>query len=314
MAERKDQFRLGFASFLMLFVELALIRWVTSNNVFVTKATNFVLLASFLGIGIGFLNARSPRDYLRWTPVALLALTGFVLGFPVVLGSLSGGQPYQGLGGMPALPQPVSLSAIFVLAALTMAGLGQGVARIFTRLQPLSAYRLDIAGSLAGIALFSLLSFLSQPPGVWGIIACGGVALMLMPRLRWWQVGAPLASAGLLFATSFIGQIWSPYNKLSVSATGGPNPALNVSANNIPYQAARSLPVLERQKPFYFYPYLHVPASQLKQVLIIGAGTGNDTAVALHEGAQHVDAVEIDLQLVQLGRDRSPAHRTTAAG
>src|SRR5215467_5706058 len=36
--------RLVFASFLMLFVELALIRWVTANNVFVTKATNFVLL------------------------------------------------------------------------------------------------------------------------------------------------------------------------------------------------------------------------------------------------------------------------------
>ena len=54
--------RLVFASFLMLFVELALIRWVTANNVYVTKATNFVLLASFLGIGIGFLNARTRRD------------------------------------------------------------------------------------------------------------------------------------------------------------------------------------------------------------------------------------------------------------
>ena len=66
--------RLVFASFVMLFVELALIRWVTANNVYVTKATNFVLLASFLGIGIGFLNARTRRDYLRWTPVALLLL------------------------------------------------------------------------------------------------------------------------------------------------------------------------------------------------------------------------------------------------
>src|SRR5215813_13076550 len=56
--------RLAFASFLMLFVELALIRWVSANNVFVTNATNFVLLASFLGIGIGFLNARAERDYV----------------------------------------------------------------------------------------------------------------------------------------------------------------------------------------------------------------------------------------------------------
>jgi hypothetical protein len=51
----------------MLFVELALIRWVGANNVFVNNATNFVLLASFLGIGIGFLNARSGRGFVRWT-------------------------------------------------------------------------------------------------------------------------------------------------------------------------------------------------------------------------------------------------------
>src|SRR6266576_5033655 len=105
----RDQARLVFASFLMLFVELALIRWVTANNVYVTKATNFVLLASFLGIGIGFLNARGGRDYLRWTPVALLALVGFVLAFPVILASLTGSHPYRGLRGTPALPQPVSL-------------------------------------------------------------------------------------------------------------------------------------------------------------------------------------------------------------
>src|SRR5438045_7708984 len=112
---RAEQVRLAFASFLMLFVELALIRWVTSNNVYVTKATNFVLLASFLGIGIGFLNARARRDYLRWTPLVLLALVGFVHTFPVVLASLSGPHPYQGLHGSAALPPPVRLAVTFVL-------------------------------------------------------------------------------------------------------------------------------------------------------------------------------------------------------
>src|SRR5690242_7752093 len=112
---RGERARLVFASFMMLFVELALIRWVTANNVFVTKATNFMLLASFLGIGIGFLNARTGRDYLRWTPVALLALVSFVLAFPVILQTLNGPDPFQGLRGTPALPQPVSLGIVFVL-------------------------------------------------------------------------------------------------------------------------------------------------------------------------------------------------------
>ena len=299
----RDQARLVFASFLMLFVELALIRWVTANNVYVTKATNFVLLASFLGIGIGFLNARGGRDYLRWTPVALLALVGFVLAFPVILARLSGPHPLQGLGGTPALPQPVSLAVVFLLTTGVMTGLGQAVARIFVRFKPLSAYRLDIVGSIAGIAVFSGLSFLDLPPAGWGIIAGCGLVVLLLPRVRWWQIGAVAVIITLLVLESVLPQQrWSPYNKLSYIQTGGQYPALNVSANNIPYQAARGLPALHAQKPFYFYPYRHVTRASLNNVLIIGSGTGNDAAVALSEGAKHVDAVEIDPVLPKIGR------------
>jgi hypothetical protein len=298
----RERAKLVFASFLMLFVELALIRWVTANNVYVTKATNFVLLASFLGIGIGFLNARTGRDYLRWTPVALLALVSFVLAFPVILQTLNGPHPFQGLRGSPALPQPVSLGIVFVLVVAVMAGLGQGTARLFVGFRPLRAYRLDILGSLVGIAAFTGLSFLNQPPGTWGCIACAGVLVLLAPRIRWWQVLAVASVATLLLLASVVPtQQWSPYNKLAYQQKGGANPALYVSANNIPYQAARSLAVMHKQKAFYFYPYRHVTKASLGNVLIIGSGTGNDAAVALSEGARHVDTVEIDPLLVRLG-------------
>jgi spermine/spermidine synthase len=310
-APRREQGKLVFASFLMLFVELALIRWVTSNNVYVTKATNFVLLASFLGIGIGFLNARSRRDYLRWTPVALLALVGFVLAFPVILVSLrGGGTPFRGLHNTAALPQPLSLSVIFLLVAAVMAGLGQGVARIFVTFRPLSAYRLDILGSLAGIAGFSLLSFLNTPPGAWGFIAGVGLVILMARKARWWQWTAVAGAVVLLVLESFAPhQIWSPYNKLAYSQVPGSNaPILNVSANNIPYQAARSLAEMHAQKPFYFFPYQHVTKASLNDVLIIGAGSGNDVSVALNEGAKHVDAVEIDPRLLGLGKTFHPEH------
>src|SRR5260370_31619046 len=120
--EPGKQARLVFASFLMLFVELALIRWITANNVFVSEATNLILLASFLGIGIGFLNARSGRDYLRWAPVALLVLVAFVLMFPVILHSTGGQTPFLGVGRMPALPRPVSFTAVFLVTVAVMAG------------------------------------------------------------------------------------------------------------------------------------------------------------------------------------------------
>src|SRR3954470_15992139 len=75
--------RLIALSFLMLFVELALIRWTASNNVHLAYLTNFVLMASFLGIGIGFLRAHAERDLFPWAPAALALLIAFVLTFPV---------------------------------------------------------------------------------------------------------------------------------------------------------------------------------------------------------------------------------------
>ena len=57
--------RLILLSFLVLFVELALIRWAASNFVYLSFSTNFVLLGSFLGIGIGFLRARAKNSVGR---------------------------------------------------------------------------------------------------------------------------------------------------------------------------------------------------------------------------------------------------------
>jgi Spermine/spermidine synthase domain len=301
--------QLAFASFLMLFAELALIRWTAANNVYVTNATNFVLLASFLGIGLGFLNARSTRDFVRWSPLALVLLVAFVLAFPVILATLSGPHPYQGLFGTQALPRPVSLAVIFVLSTAVMAGFGQAVARLFVTFEPLKAYRLDILGSIVGTAAFTLLSFLELPPVAWGVIAAGGLVLLLGRSARWWQYAAAALVVVMLAIESAVPhQQWSPYYKISAQLSGKTHPALYVSANNIPYQAARSLTVLHQQKKFYFYPYQHVTRSSLKNVLIVGAGTGNDVAVALSEGAQHVDAVEIDPVLIKLGRSEHPNH------
>jgi hypothetical protein len=304
---RGDQARLAFASFLMLFVELALIRWITANNVYVTEATNFVLLASFLGIGIGFLNAASGRDFLRWTPVALVALVAFVLAFPVILHQRTGPLVFSGVGQTRALPQPVSFALVFLLTVAVMAGLGQGVARIFIRFRPLSAYRLDILGSIAGIALFTLLSFLDQPPLTWGLIAAGGLAIVLAPKVRFWQVAAIGAVVLLLALQSFTPhQMWSPYNKLTLQKRHG-NSVLFISANNIPYQGIHPLAKIRSHLRFYLYPYQHVARASLGDVLIIGAGNGNDAAVALAEGARHVDAVEIDPLLLRIGRRYNPA-------
>src|ERR671926_1147260 len=65
---------LVLASALMLFVELALIRWCGSNILHLSYFSNFVLLGSFLGVGLGFLRARAARDLSPWWPLLLTAL------------------------------------------------------------------------------------------------------------------------------------------------------------------------------------------------------------------------------------------------
>jgi hypothetical protein len=305
-AEPGSQTRLVFASFLMLFTELALIRWIGANNVFVAEATNLVLIASFLGIGIGFLNGRGGRDYLRWTPLTLFVLVGFVLLFPVILHNPGGPTPFVGALGMSALPEWLSLTVAFVLTVAVMAGFGQAVARVFVGFRPLSAYRLDILGSIAGIAAFSLLSFLDQPPATWGIVIGLGLADLLWPQIRWWQVAAVAGVIAVLCVESFTtGQIWTPYNKILLSPANGDAPNVSVTANNIPYQTIHPLSTMSK---FYFLAYEHVTKQSLSNVLIIGAGTGNDVTVALHEGARHIDAVDIDPGLIGIGRQHNRNH------
>src|SRR5487761_177112 len=99
LADEPSRWRLVGLSMLMLFVELALIRWTAANNVHLATITNFVLLASFLGIGLGFLLAQRPVDLFRFAPLSLVVLIGFVLVFPVKIVALHGSHEFAGLSG-----------------------------------------------------------------------------------------------------------------------------------------------------------------------------------------------------------------------
>ncbi|HEY2542399.1 MAG TPA: hypothetical protein VGH92_05040, partial [Gaiellaceae bacterium] len=212
--------------------------------------------------------------------------------------------------GWPALPRWVGLGAIFVLTVSVMASIGHGVARVFVRFPPLEAYRLDILGSIAGIAVFSALSFLEAPPIAWGAIA----SLLLLALVgRRPQALALVAVVALLAIESSHGNDhWSPYYKVTATYDKAPHrvggvltsDTLTITANNVPHQTAYPVATLRKIERFYFFPYRHVPTPN--DVLVVGAGNGNDVAVALSEGAKHVDAVEIDPEIQALGRKFHP--------
>ena len=288
----------------MLFVELGLIRWSGAYVVYLAFFTNFVLLASFLGVGVGFLRARARGDLFRFFPLLLAALVVFLAVFPVQGGRVAGRLQFVGAFGWPALPKWLSLGVVFLLAFLIMAAIAEGVGRIFVRFEPLEAYRWDILGSILGIAAFSGLSFLEASPLVWGVIAGALFAAAVRPRIT--QM-VPLATAIVVLGVlSFAPDTrWSPYYRVTTraAATDG---SVAISVNGRPHQRIMPLDFMESTQTFRFEPYRHAPDNPLTDVLIIGSGSGNDVAIALSRGAGHIDAIEIDPLLYRLGRDLHP--------
>jgi len=310
--------RLVLGSVLMLFLELALIRWTGANVVHLSFFSNFVLLGSFLGIGLGFLVAprdRPARPY--YSLVTLLALVGFILANPVTIDRASTNVIFftslETTG-----PKPwVSLSVIFVAVAVIMAGPGEIVGSCFHHLPRLEAYRLDLIGSLIGITTFTLLSFAQAPSVVWGAIAAVVYAILLGRPGRGVAIAATAGLIAVLAGETFIAPktagesvSWSPYYKVTTYVRDeGDTSSLMVSVNGIPHQRVTTAADRERQEPQYVTAYQRLPdRNPLENVLVVGAGTGTDVAIALRQGAQHVDAVEIDPALLELGRRQNPDH------
>jgi SAM-dependent methyltransferase len=307
--------RLVLLSFLMLFVELALIRWTGSNIIYLSYFSNFVLLGSFLGIGIGFLRCRSRFPLFRFAPVALALLVFLVLRFPVSVDRTGSELIYFGEFRRTGLPIWLTLPVVFVCSAAVMALIAEEVGRAFAEFDPLTAYRLDIIGSILGISAFSLLSFLQLPPIAWGLVVAAGF-LLLLPR--------PVGIAAILPLTVLVASLawesfpqnsavstsWSPYYKIQVQKVqfGHGLRQFDVAVNGIPHQAISSVAERRRTNPLYFAPYARFAHRRPGDVLIIGAGTGTDVAIALAHGARRVDAVEIDPRLYQLGKQLQQNH------
>src|SRR5437879_1522231 len=87
---------------------------------------------------------------------------------------------------------------------------------------------------------------------------------------------------------------------------GGGRRSGGVSVNGIPHQVITSVQTRKETEPIYFLPYERTPGLKLDNVLIVGAGTGTDVAIALSQGARHVDAVEIDPEIYRLGQQLNP--------
>src|SRR5438105_4799704 len=223
---RRKDVQLFLTSFLGLYAELLCIRWMPAHVRFLSYFTNFILLASFLGLGVGILSARSQRKLPlgpRTFPLLLLFAAILIAATRFELKIGSAGVLYYGAGESGTAPpeNALVLPAAFLLVALLFVCVGRPLGILLSQVTPpLRAYAMDIGGSLAGIAAFFLLSWFEQPPHVWFLGLA--VIVLLLAGPRWLERGvmiAPiLASAAIAFS---IGNTywWSPYYKIGLTPT-----------------------------------------------------------------------------------------------
>src|SRR6478609_2288388 len=143
------------SSFLVLFLETAVIRWMPAYVRLLAYFSNFILLASFLGIGLGCLLATRRRNLALWFPLALFVLLVAVdrLRLEVALPSSSTIYFSSGTAApVVAVESTLLLPLLFVAVAALFVTVAQRMGLELTKHPPLAAYVINLLGSLAGVA------------------------------------------------------------------------------------------------------------------------------------------------------------------
>jgi spermidine synthase len=310
-----------------LFLELAMIRWQTTVFALLSFYKNFGLLACFAGLGLGYSLAERRQvllfgvvPTLGWQ-VGLLLFLRYGLGdlrlrsmmvSPVLeQANMSFG---TATGPLNFVPIYLLLAVLFMLTGLAFVPVGQLCGRLMARRPNLSAYGLNLIGSLAGIGLMLGMSLVWAPPVAWF-----GCCLAPLVLFQWFSRRLTMGAAGVSALTlamlavplpRSVERIYSPYQIIQYKT----EPVLQIKAAGLYYQRAINLsdatvsrinnPYYSIMKQYYELPYLVKPAPE--KVVVLGPGTGNDVAAALRRGAGHVWAVDIDPVLLGLGARYHP--------
>src|SRR5262249_45466032 len=135
------------------------------------------------------------------------------------------------------------LPAIFLVVVALFIALAQRMAQEMSGKPPIVAYTANIAGSLAGVLVFGVLSWLQLSPVVWWSVA----ALAALPLLTSGGTGhrrpsrvltavnlALIVLALLVVHRMAAGTLWSPYYKITVQQQG---PDTVIEVNNLFHQS-----------------------------------------------------------------------------
>ncbi len=328
-------------SVLGLYLEMLLIRWIGTEVRIFAYLQNTVLVACFLGLGIGCFTCRKPirlRESL--VPLAILLLLMAVPLTRRIIGNASEllsvmqdmviwAQVRTATLWEAILCVVIGLIITFVLMILVV-DVFVPIGRLLGRLMDehphtIWAYSVNIAGSLVGTWMFVLMSLFYLPPFAWFVVVIA-LALLFSWKLRqdrWINLALLAVMLGLAWFSGLvpgaIQVVWSPYQKLTVTAADPETKRSDkylVTVNNVGYQSMVDLSEANTaQKPDIFPPEMRglsqydIPPllhPNPQTYLIVGAGAGNDAAGGLRNGVKEVTAVEIDPAIIQIGRELHP--------
>lgn len=326
--------QLALASFLSLFLEMLMIRWISAEITVFAYFKNFILIACFLGFGVGCYFSRRRINLVAFLAPLLLIMLLLKLPWLPLRTAIQHLPSYIGatsetfvwdlftvpLQGYKALVAGITLIlCVDVLVTLLFIPIGQMVAwYLEEKSAGIKGYTVNVLAGLAGLAIYTLLCFWYQPPVIWFAVA--GVMFVLLlwkfKRGRWGGMagfGICLALVALTPPKPAV-ELWSPYQKITVIPHPGSEAPISweLRTNESWHQEIinlspefvaghtelfKSVPIdfNAYNIPYHFYPK---PAS----VLVLGAGSGNDVAAAVRNGAGQVVAVEIDPLILELGR------------
>jgi len=320
---------------LSLFLELVLIRWEAGVFAVFALYKNFALLSCFCGLGIGYAKAGDKQLTLPGSaPMLLLLLAVFAFlryGTGEIGNTIFQVVPVREEASVffafrpdtsplmyfaYSIPVYLLLAVTFVLNAMVLLPIGQICGFVMQRLPSLPSYGYNLLGSIAGVVLLFVLSWAWAGPVVWFSLAAAGLVFFQLQSRSARLVAAASALGCVIVSawpvTPLTQAIYSPYQLIEKATQSNGLMGLLISGSY--YQKVFDLnpanPDREAdlRKIVGYYELPFKTAKGLERVAIVGAGSGNDIAAALRNEAAHVDAVEIDPAIRDLGLENHPEH------
>ena len=308
---------------LSLFLELAIIQWQSSVLEFFAFYKNFSLLACFVGLGLGYALATRTRiplllviPLLAWQ-FGFMIIVRFGLGHEEALRTLPFREQLNMGIDIGYFSQVVALytllAVVFLITALGFIPIGQLCGRLMERRRKLRAYGMNLLGSLLGVLLMLLASFLWTPPLAWFALCFLTILLFLLRKPYSLIAGTVFVVVCIIVLAWPVHPLWarvySPYQLLEIGHSWDTGLTLIRAAGHY-YQRIHDFsgetlnPRQTEIRGYYDFPYKAHP--KLSDIAVVGAGTGNDVAAAVRAGAGYVDAIEIDPAILLTGRSSHP--------